>query len=214
VQDVARAFGFPGVNVLASPVLGATCLPAGSSPPSLVFGQTLLESADDAGRYCLLVRALKVLQGRAATVARTAPIDLWPLMAGLLGLLAPGWTPQGVDARKLADARTRIQAVMPAKLDDDLPTLALEVTGLIGNRASQLSTAVYEWGNRAALLAVGDPLAALRSIALSTGGVGPPASGPERIKWIVRNAEARDLAIFSVSEHYAEARRRLGLVAT
>jgi hypothetical protein len=132
-------------------------------------------------------------------------------MAGLLGLLAPGWTAQGVDARKLADARNRIQAVMPKSIEDDLPTLALDVTGLIGNRASQLATAVYEWGNRAALLAVGDPMAALRAIALTTGGSGPPASGPERIKWIVRNAEARDLAIFSVSEHYAEARRRLGL---
>ncbi|HWA73588.1 MAG TPA: tetratricopeptide repeat protein [Polyangiaceae bacterium] len=213
VQDVARAFGFPSVHVLASPVLGATCLPASSSPPSLVFGQALLESQDHAARYCLLVRALKVLQGRAATVARTAPIDLWPLMAGLLGLLAPGWTAQGVDARKLAEARTRIQAVMPKSVEDDLPTLALEVTGLIGNRASQLATAVYEWGNRTALLAVGDPLAALRSIALTTGGAGPAASGPERIKWIVRNAEARDLAIFSVSEHYAEARRRLSVSA-
>jgi hypothetical protein len=31
------------------------------------------------------------------------------------------------------------------------------------------------------------------------------------MKWITRNPEARDLAVFSVSDAYAEARRQLGL---
>ncbi|MGC4092223.1 MAG: hypothetical protein QM756_30950 [Polyangiaceae bacterium] len=75
VQDVARAFGFPSVNVMVSPALGATCLPGGSSSPVLVFGQALLESSDDAARYCLLIRALKVMQARGSALARTAPID-------------------------------------------------------------------------------------------------------------------------------------------
>jgi tetratricopeptide (TPR) repeat protein len=211
VQDVGRAFGFPSVHVLVSPTLGATCLPASSSPAVLVFGQALLESPDDAARYCLLVRALKVLQGRSGAVARTAPIDLWPVIAALLNLLAPSFTPQAVDAKKLADARARIQAVMPAQIDDELPTLAIEATGLIGNRASQLATALYQWGDRTALLAVGDPMVLLRAIATASGTSTPPSAGAERIKWIVRNAEARDMAVFSVSDHYAEARRRLGL---
>ncbi len=213
VQDMARAFGFPSVQVMVSPALGSVCIPASSSPPLLVFGQALLDSGDDAARYCLLLRALKVLQGRAATVARTAPIDLWPVVGALLSLLAPSFTPQAIDAKKLGEARARIQAVLPARLDDDLPTLALEVSSLIGNRASQLATQVYMWGNRTALLAAGSLAAALRAIALSAGANTPPAGGTDRIKWIVRNAEARDLAIYSVSEPYAEARRRLQVAA-
>jgi lipoprotein NlpI len=210
VQDMARAFGFPSVQVLVSPVIGSVCVPASSTPPLLIFGQTLLESSDDAARYCLLMRALKVLQGRAATVARTAPIDLWPVVAGLLCVLAPSFTPQAIDAKKLAEAKSRIQAVLPAQIEDDTATLALEVSSLIGNRASQLATQVYMWGNRTALLAAGSLASAFRSIALGAPGGGtPPAGGSERIKWIVRNAEARDLAIFSVSEPYAEARRRV-----
>ena len=37
------------------------------------------------------------------------------------------------------------------------------------------------------------------------------AQGSERKKWIMRNPEARDLAIFSVSEQYALARAQVGL---
>lgn len=212
VQQLGRAFGFASLELLVSPVVGATCLPATSKPPTLVFGQELLDTDDDAARYCLVIRALKILQGRASTMARTAPIDLWPLTAGLLSVFAPSWTPQGVDARKLAEARARITAELPPRMDEEVTPLALEVSALIGNRASQLATAVYQWGNRCALLAVGDPLAMLRAIAMASGNVSTlPAQGPERLKWIVRNAEARDLAIFSVSEPYADARRRLGL---
>jgi hypothetical protein len=90
--------------------------------------------------------------------------------------------------------------------------LALEIGGTIGNRASQLGTAINQWANRAALLAVGDPSIALRAIGRSAGpGKGLPDEGVERLKWIVRNSEARDLAVFSVSDAYSEARRRVGL---
>jgi tetratricopeptide (TPR) repeat protein len=214
VQEVARPFGLSGVELLTSPALGLVCMPAGSSPPTLIFGQALLESTDDAARYCLLVRALTVLKGRASALARTAPIDLGPMIGGLLTTFAPSFTPQGVDAKKLAEARAKIQSKNPGGFGDDVTNLALEVTGSIGNRASQLSTAVYQWGNRTALLAVGDPLAALRALSMASGSTGgPPAAGPDRVRWIVRNAEARDLMIFSVSEQYAEARRRLNLGA-
>ena len=208
VQDVARSFGFPNIHVLLSPALGTQCLPASSSPPVLVFGQALLESNDDAARYSLLVRALKVLQARGAALARTAPIDLWPIFAALLQSLAPSFTPQAVDGKKLSEARARLGSVMRSDQDAELPTLALEVSAQIGNRGTQISTALYQWGTRTALVAVGDPAATFRAIALGAATHLPP-SGPERVKWIVRNAEARDVAIFSVSEGYAEARRRL-----
>jgi len=49
-------------------------------------------------------------------------------------------------------------------------------------------------------------------IALALGqSDGPPTDLAERLKWIMRVPEARDLAVFSVSEAYADARRRVGL---
>ena len=212
VQQVASAFGIRGLEVFTSPTLGSVCIPVGSATPQLVFGQALLDSEDDAARYFLMIRCLKILQGKAAALSRTAPIDLWPVLAAYLSLLAPSWIPQGVETKKLADAQRRIQGAMPPKLDDDVPVLALEVIGAIGNRASLLGTALHQWGNRTALLSAGSLVASLRGVAFAVGQPGgPPKEGPDRVKWIVRNPEARDLATFCVGEQYAEARSRLGL---
>jgi hypothetical protein len=211
IRQLADSFGVQAPDLYASPTLGAVCMPVSSTPATLVVGQALLESTDDAARYFVVVRALKVLQARAAAFSRTAPIDLWPVLAAFLGAFAPNWQPEGIDTRRFKEAQQRITAALPRRTDNDLPVLALEVVGSIGNRASQLATAVNEWGNRTGLLAIGDPSGALRAVSMSGHGQPPPASGPDRLKWIGRNAEARDVCVFSVSENYAEARRRLGL---
>lgn len=210
VRQLAQPFGIYNVDVFVSQSLGSVCVPASSNPPQIVFGKALLDSSDEAARYYLLMRSLKILQAHAATLSRTAPIDLWPITAAYLSVFAPDWQPQGVDMKRMNEARQRIQAAMPRHLDTDVPVLALEVIGSIGNRASQLATAINEWGNRTALLAMGNPAASLRAIAFASGQSLPDDPG-ERVKWIARHTEARDLMVFSVSEQYADARKRLGL---
>jgi hypothetical protein len=211
VQNVAQSFGLRGLEVFASPAIGPVCLPVSTNPPVIVFGQALLDLNDDAARFFLLMRCLKILQGHAAALSRTAPIELPAVVSAFLSLFAPNWTPQGVDAKKLSDARSKLQQSMRQRLDDDVPVLALEVIGSLGNRVSQLGTALHQWGNRTGLLAVGAPNAALRGLALAAGQLQGPPTGPERVKWVIRNPEARDLAVFSVSEPYADARARLGV---
>src|SRR5690606_37812543 len=117
VDQVAAAFGLGNVEVYSSAAVGPTCMPVSSSPARLVYGQSLLGSDNDAARYFLLIRALKILQTGSATLSRTAPIDLWPTIAGLLSIFASDWQPQGADARKLAQAEQRLRAVMPQQLD-------------------------------------------------------------------------------------------------
>jgi hypothetical protein len=78
-------------------------------------------------------------------------------------------------------------------------------------QGTQLAAAASAWANRVALLAVGDPNAALDAIAWSNGEDGAPTDPEERAAWIARTAEARELMTFSVTDHYAEARSRLGL---
>jgi tetratricopeptide (TPR) repeat protein len=211
VQNVAQSFGIRGLEVFASPALGPMCMPASTNPPIIVFGQTLLDHTDDAARFFLLMRSLKILQGRAAALSRIPPIELPAVVSAFLTLFAAKWEPQGVDARKLADARGKLEQAMRGRLDDDVPVLALEVIGSLGNRLSQLGTAIHQWGDRTGLLAVGSPNAALRGLALAAGQLAGPPAGPERVRWVIRNPEARDLAVFSVSEAYAEARARLGV---
>jgi tetratricopeptide (TPR) repeat protein len=208
VAEIAGAFGLTNVEVLVSPVLGATCLATRSQPPQIVYGNALIERGDDASRYFLLVRALKLIQARAATVARTVPTDLGPVVSGYLSALAD-YNPEGVDPKRLADAQKRVKAAIPKPYQGDVPMLALEVVGSLGSRASQLATALNQWASRTALLAVGNPLTAVRALALASGAE-PPSEGPERLRWLARHAEVRDLAIFSVSDGYAELRRRTG----
>lgn len=212
VAALSSQFGLPEVEIYQTGALGPVCLPAGSAPARLVIGSKLLEIPDDAARFFLLIRGLKILQGKASTLSQTTPIQLWPMLAAFLVSLAPGWNPPAVDAKRLEECRSKLRAFTSADIDPDVPGLALEVAGAIGARASQLGTAVNQWGNRTALLATGDLSAALRAIALSQNNLGgPPPGGVERMKWVTRNPEARDLAVFSVSEQYAEARRRLNL---
>jgi cellulose synthase operon protein C len=209
VKDLSGAFGVRNVELLVSPVLGPTCLPARAVPPLLVYGSALLEKGDDATRFFLLVRALKLMQARAAMLARTVPTELGPVVAGYLSALSD-YAAEGVDPKRLADAQKRIKAAVKPPLPNDVPMLALEVVGSLGSRASQLATALNQWANRTALLAVGSPLTALRALALSSGAE-LPAEGPDRLRWIARHAEARDLMMFCVSEQYAEARARAGV---
>ena len=209
--ELAQAFGIRGVELYSSATLGGACLAGSSTVPRVIFGQNLLSSTDDAARYFLLVRALKLVQSGAASLARIPPIELAPVVTGLLAVFAPNFTPQGVDAKKLADAKARFQAAQP-QVDDDVPVLALEVIGTLGNRSTQLGTALQQWATRTALLAVGDPFGSMRALGVAAGsGGGLPADGPDRLRWIVRHAEARDLAVFSVSDQYSEARARLGV---
>jgi cellulose synthase operon protein C len=212
IAELAAAYGLHGLEVFVSPTLGSVCMPVASSPPQIAIGQPLLLTGDDEVRKFLICRALKAVQARASTIARSAPIDLAPLISGYLLLFAPDWQPAAVDPGKLRDMHARLARVTPKNLDDDVAVLALEVVGTLGNRASTLHTVVNNWGNRVALLASGDLSTGLSAIARAAGhSTGPATTGPERVTWIGRNAEARDLAIFSVSDAYAEVRAKLGL---
>jgi uncharacterized protein HemY len=212
-QKVAESFGLDSIEILVSPSVGMNCVPLSSAPARLLVGPELLKSSDDAVRFALLVRALKLLEVGAPVIARTSPVELVPLMGGLVASLVPDGTPQpGVDVRKAREATARIAPVLSPALAEELSPLAREIAPLVSTRSSQLGGALLQWASRTALLAVGDLNTVITAAARASGAPsGPPSSGPERLRFIVRNAEARDVSIFSVSEHYAEARKRMDL---
>jgi tetratricopeptide (TPR) repeat protein len=212
-REIAAAYGLPDVQVLATNALGNTCIPARSEPPTLCMGLPLVTAEEAAVREFLIHRAVKVLQTRTAALSRTAPIDLWPLMAAYLQLHSSSFQPHGVDPTKVAMFKEKMGPAMPPP-DPQLSLLASDVIGTIGNRASSLNTVTNSWGSRAALLALGDPNLALEAIAWAGGATSPPADPGERVRWIGRQAEARDLIVFSVSDGYATARATLGADAS
>ncbi len=205
--SAAHQFGLKDCDIWVSPALGAVCVPVSARPAVLVLGSPLLAVEDLRLRDFAFVRALKLLQTRTVALSRAAPVDLAPMLAAYLGAFLPDWEPPGLDAQKVAVWRGRIAAQLPVSLDPDLAVLALEIAGSIGNRASQLALAVHQWGNRAALLALGDLNVAFETVAVTAGQTaGPPTDAASRLRWVTRNPEARDVAIFSVSEPYLRVR--------
>jgi cellulose synthase operon protein C len=206
---VAQAWGLGPLQVLVSPRVGLTCIPASSSPPALVLGESLL--ASDRLAPFLVMRALKLVGARASALGRTAPAELAVLVSAWLRCFNPTWQPQGINPAALQAVGGRVQAALSRNLGPDVGVIALEVAGSLGTQAATLGPAALCWGNRVALLALGDPNAALDAIAAAGGlAAGAPQEPAERAAWIARTPEARDLVAFAVTDAFAEARARLG----
>jgi hypothetical protein len=181
-----------------------------TSPPTVVLGEALL--ANDRLAPFLVMRAVKLLCAKASAFGRTPPAELAVLVAAWLKCFNPMWQPQGMNPAALNAAGGRVQGALPRNLDPDVGVIALEVAGGLGTMAATLGPNALCWANRTALLALGDPNAALDAIAVAAGQPGGAPQDPAaRATWIARTAEARDLVSFGVTDAFAEARARLGL---
>jgi hypothetical protein len=199
-------------ELFVSDQLGARCLPITTQPPRLLLGASV-DALPPLERDYLLVRALKLLTTGVGALARSKDDDRWPMLAALLHLFAPNWTPPGVDLRKAAQAKALIeQGLARVGYDDDVPVLALEAIGSIGNQVGSFGSSVRVLANRTAFLAVGELSTTLRAIAAGEGKE-LAADGPSRFRWLEAHPEAKDLVLFSTTEQCARARERLGLNA-
>ncbi|MFO0642770.1 MAG: tetratricopeptide repeat protein [Polyangiaceae bacterium] len=210
IKGAGNAMGLSGLLVLVSPRVGAVALPKTSTPPTIVLGERLLGMGSDKARAFLIVRALKLVSVRASALVRGKSEEVNALVSAWLSLFNPSWKPANVPQGLLGDMQKRLRPTMPAE-DAGLGVMALEAAGQLGTSGPQLRSAIMGWANRVALLAVGDPGAALDAIAWTMKEDHAPHGAEERPAWVARNAEARDLMTFSVSDAYAEARSRLGL---
>jgi hypothetical protein len=187
-------------------------LPASSDPPALVVGESLLSATNEMAVAFIVMRAMKLVAARASALVRTSSSDLAVLVPAWLQAVVPAWSPQGLNPSALAAAAKKVAQSKPPPMNNDLISLGLEVASQLGNRASTLGALALAWANRAALLGVGDPNAALDALAWSLGNAdGAPRDPTARAAWIARTHEAKDLLIFSIGDAYAEARARFDL---
>ncbi len=209
-MGVTHAWGLGPTQVFSSPKVGLTCLPVGSSPPTILLGEALL--GNERLAPFLVMRAVKLVCARASAFGRTPPAELAVLVSAWLKCFNPGWQPQGINPAALSAAGARVQSALPRTLAPDVGVIALEVAGGLGTMAATLGPNALCWANRTALLALGDPNTALDAIAAAAGQAGGAPQDPAaRATWIARTPEARDLVAFGVTDAFAEARARLGL---
>jgi hypothetical protein len=174
-------------------------------------GEGLAKVRNERARVFVVVRALKMIITHGSALLRTPPADVAPLIAGLFNAFNPSYVPQGVNASRMSEYARRIGPALPRNLDPTIGVIALEAAGMLGTQWPVLGLAAISWANRVALLAVGDPNAALEAIAWDKGEEKAPSGAEERAAWIARHVEARDLMTFSVTDTYADARTRLGI---
>jgi cellulose synthase operon protein C len=211
VGSVATVVGLGALQILISPVLDRVALPLATNPPTLLVGEGLAKVKNERARMFVVVRAMKMILARASAMLRVQPQEVPGLVAGLFNTFNPSYMPQGVDAKRVSELARRIGPALPRNLDPTVGVIALEAAGMVGTQWTNLGPAAHAWANRVALLAVGDPNAALDAIAWSQNEDAAPIGSEERAAWIARHAEARELMTFSVTDAYAEARIRLGL---
>ena len=212
VAAIASSLGVPPVQVMVSPQLGRTCVPSTSAPPCVVIGEPLVAVMAEPAAAFVVTRALKLVQAHASALVRTPPAELAVLVTAWLQAHNPSWTPQGIAPAALADAKRRVQAGLPRQTDPALGTIALEIAGTIAPHLTTLGASTITWADRIALLAVGDPTAALDGVAWSLGmNDGAPKDPDRRAAWVLHTAEVRDLLVFAVSDAFAEARVRAGI---
>lgn len=211
VGAIATVVGLGALQIYVSPQLGRVAIPLASNPPVLLVGEPLVGAPEERVRAFVVMRALKMILSQASFLLRSAAPDVANHVAALFTTFNPTFTPQRVDLAKVHELARRIGPALPRNIDPTVGVIALEAAGNVGPDAIQLGPMTAAWANRVALLAVGDPSAALEGIAWAHGESGVPTDVEARASWIADNAEARELMTFSVTDAFAEARTRLGL---
>lgn len=222
VGSVATVIGLGALQILVSPTLGRVALPLATNPPTLLVGEGLAKVKNERARMFVVVRAMKMILARASALLRgtmgspgeTASVkaqEISSLVAGLFCAFNPSYVPQNIEMARVTELARRIGPALPRSLDPTVGVIALEAAGMVGTQWSTLGPAAATWANRVALLAVGDPNAALDALAWGHDEDAAPTGAEERAAWIARHPEARELMTFSVTDTYAEARVRLGL---
>jgi cellulose synthase operon protein C len=212
VGSVATVIGLGALQILVSPTLGRVALPLATNPPTLLVGEALAKVKNERARMFIVVRAMKMILSRASALLRgSSTPDVAALVAGLFCAFNPSYVPQAIEAKRVQDLARRIGPSLPRNLDPTVGVIALEAAGMVGTSWNAIAPAAAAWANRVALLAVGDPNAALDALAWGRNEDAAPTGSEERAAWIARHPEARDLMTFSVTDAYAEARVRLGL---
>ncbi|MBM4357244.1 MAG: hypothetical protein FJ096_03960 [Deltaproteobacteria bacterium] len=213
-REIAAAHGVPNVELVIANTLSATVLPVSTSPVVLCVGAPLLDPSMSALVDLCIHRAMTLVRTRTAALTRIAPIDQVPTLAAYLRLHEPALEVPGTDPSRVAEIEATLRSAggdrFVAAQHAELARAALEV---VGARGAALGATATAWSWHVATLATGELGLVFDAMSFATSAVGAPSSEAERLRWLGKHVEARELLGFLVGEAYLEARSRLGMVS-
>ncbi len=160
----ARAMGIPVPDLFSTSTEPTLALVTGN-PSRVVLGSYWLEEASPGALDFVAWRCLKIDQARVGLFTQLDADRLQTVLLAFLSCFVE--VRMAIPNPALYETtRQRVAQRLSKTLDDDLPVLALEVLTQLREAEPDLPDAVCKWVNRSAMLAGGDPKAAL--IALRT----------------------------------------------
>lgn len=211
IDAVAHGFGLPDADVVLSRAMPLLCLPVGAKPFQIVIGEGITTTEDDNARRFALARTMKLCAARCASLVRVPAADLRTYLDALLHHLYPDHPAPPLDAERLDEMTKRLQRFIPKKDEPELKKLAAELAQKGALDVERLTSAAATWGDRIALLSVGDLGAALTGVAWSLGQKEVPKDPAALRTWFADNPAARDMLLFAISDAYVEARKLAGV---
>jgi hypothetical protein len=212
-RSIAEAHGVSHLELVIANTLSATVLPMSMSPVVLCVGAPLLDPSMVALFDLSVHRAMALVRTRTAALARIAPIDQAPTLAAYLRLHDPTLAVAHADPARVAEIEALLHkagAVVAAAPEHSARARA--VMESVGMRGASLGATATAWSWHIATLATGDLGLVFDAMSLATSAVGAPTAETERLRWLGKHVEARELLGFLVGEAYLEARARLAMV--
>lgn len=213
ITSIGSMMGMPLVQAFLSPQLGMRAVPLGSFPPSIAVGEGLAAASNHLACPFVIMRAMKMIHARASALVRCSPEQAHVVALAWLSMFVRDFAPEGVPLEPFREMQRKITPVIPKNLDPTLGVAALEVSASLKENAAHIGPMAHQWANRVGLFAVGDPSVAFEGVAWTLGEKNAP-TGDARAPWVARTVAARELALFSMSEEYADVRVRAGLGPT
>ena len=121
-------YGLPASTSTPRARSAQVCVPVSAYPPAVVLGQALVAARTRTSARFLMHRALKIVQTNAAALSRTAPIDLWPLLAAYLKAIKPTRR-RKASTRPSSPSLRRVSRALPGPADPQSALLAADVIG-------------------------------------------------------------------------------------
>lgn len=212
-KEIASSHGIAGLELVVASTLSATIVPVSTVPVVLCVGAPLLDPSNLALFDLCLHRALTLVRTRTAALARVAPIDEWAVLAAYLRLHDPELAIDGVDGGRLEELGARMRAhAAGVRVEPQHVELARKAYAALGSRGLAVGASAVAWSWHVATLCVGDLALVFDAMAFATSAVGAPVGEAERLRWVGKHLEARELLGFLLGTRYLEARARLGLL--
>ncbi len=206
---VARWLGLETLRVERSDTHRWAVIPVSASPTTVLLGAEWFQRAEPERRF-VLARAAKLAAEGLGVLVRLAPEQALRAMAALVLHYHPEAVPEPLRTEEQADLGKRIAKAMKRRARNELDALMVELAGAVFAPRAALPRAVACFGNRVALLAGGEPDAALEALChLHHRDAFPSPQTPgSRIALVREHVECWDLLRFAIGDVHITLRER------